>query len=167
MSNYTEAQINERTNQIIAKNAAEHKVDPSSFTPSQREDARNFAREQLTLETNPHYMALQTSREENRQLQAQLDALRSRGPQSAPAGKAHFVAEQVRGRIGNATWFTLSNDAKIRAAGEDPANVSIPELKKLFGRGCDTAKALDYSKQNPSDYARKRELARLLDVYGG
>jgi hypothetical protein len=166
MSTFTETQLNERTNQIIAKNAAEHKVDPSSFTTAQREDARNFAREQLTLETNPHYMALQTSREENRQLQAQLAALQSRGPIAPPAGRAPFNEAQVRGRLG-ATFYGLSNAQKIAAAGENPNDVNLSELRKLFGRGCDTKAALDYSRQNPSDYARKRELSKLLDIYGG
>jgi len=166
MSAITEAQINERTQAIINKNAENSGLHPDNFTDAQRQDARNFAIEQLKYENDPKVQALQAANEEIRQLRAQNEALRSRGPVAAPAGRAPFVAEQIRGRIGNATWFTLSNDAKIRAAGEDPANVSIPELKNLFGRGADTAKALDYSRQNPSDYAKKRELARLLDVYG-
>ncbi len=163
----TDMQITERAEQIINANAAKYKVDPSTFTAAQRQDARDAAKAQLEYESDPKVQALSAANEEIRQLKAQLEAARSRGPASAPAGRAPFVAEQIRGRIGNATWFTLSNDAKIRAAGEDPANVSIPELKKLFGRGADTAKALDYSKQNPSDYAKKRELAKLLDLYGG
>lgn len=166
MTTISEIAIAERATKIINATALKHKVDPATFTPAQIEDAKQSARQELELESNPHYMALQQANEKNKQLEAQLSALQSRGPVAPPSGKAPFIAEQVRGRIGNATWFTLSNDAKIRAAGEDPTNVSIPELKKLFGRGADTAKALDYSKQNPSDYARKRELARLLDVYG-
>jgi hypothetical protein len=60
----------------------------------------------------------------------------------------------------------LSQAQKITAAGENPSEVNPAELKKLFGRGADTAKALDYSRHNPTDYARKRELARLLDIDG-
>lgn len=166
MSTLTEAQINERTQFIINKNAQNSGLHPDDFTEAQRQDARNFAIEQLEYENDPKVQALQAANEEIRQLRAQNEALKSRGPASAPAGRAPFVAEQVRGRIGNATWFTLSYDAKIRAAGEDPSNVNLTELRKLFGRGADTAKALDYSKQNPTDYAKKRELAKLLDLYG-
>src|SRR5579872_2655232 len=160
---FTEQQVIARAEQIINSNAAKHGVDPITFSSAQREDARNTAREQLTLENDPHYMALQASREENRQLQAQLTALQSRGPVAPPSGKASFIAEQVRGRLGSA-FYTMSNAQKIAAAGEDPSRVNPAELKKLFGRGSDTKAALDYSRQNPSDYARKRELAKLLDL---
>jgi hypothetical protein len=158
--------INARTQQIVNANAAKHNVEPASFSTSQLEDARATASAQLELEGNPHYQALQVSREENRQLQAQLEALRSRGPVAAPSGKSPFIAELVRGRLG-ATFYTLSNNQKILAAGEDPSSVNPAELKKLFGRSADSKAALDYSRQNPSDYAKKRELARLLDIYGG
>lgn len=165
MSTITEHQITERANQIINSTAAKHGVDPASFTTGQREDARNSAREQLELESNPHYMALQQANEKNRQLEAQIAALSSRGPVSAPSATAPFNAAQVRGRLGS-TFYSLSNSQKISAAGVDPASVNIAELKKLFGRGSDSKAALDYSRQAPSDYSKKRELAKLLDIYG-
>lgn len=165
MPNYNEAQISERAQQIISANAAKHNVDPASFTSAQREDARNIAIQQLEFETDPRVIALQASQEENRQLKAQNEALRSRGPVAPPSGQAPFNAAQVRGRLGN-TFFTLSNNQKISAAGVDPASVNVEELRRLFGRGADCKKALDYSRQNPSDYAKKREIARLLDLYG-
>jgi hypothetical protein len=161
----TEQQINERAQQIIDANAARYGVDPNSFTSSQREDAKRTAAEQLQYESNPHVQALQASQEENRQLKAQLEALRSRGPVAPPSGKAPFNAAQVRGRLG-ASFYQMSQSQRIVAAGQDPTSVNVHELKKLFGRGADTAAALDYSRQAPSDYARKRELARLLDLDG-
>jgi hypothetical protein len=166
MSTYTETQLIERTHQIVNATAAKHGVDPETFTTAHRADARNAAREQLEYENDPHVQALQASQEENRHLKAQLDALRSRGPVSVPSGRAPLNAAQVRGRLGN-TFYTLSNAQKITAAGIDPSTVNVAELKKLFARGCDTKAALDYSRQAPSDYAKKRELAKLLDLYGG
>lgn len=164
--NITQEQINARAQQIISSTAARHGVDPSTFTQDQIDDAKRTAAEQLTLESDPHYMALQASREENRQLKAQLEALQSRGPVAAPSGKAPFNADQVRGQLG-ATFYTLSQSQKIAAAGVDPSTVHVEELRRLFSRKADTKAALDYSRQAPSDYAKKRELAKLLDIYGG
>jgi hypothetical protein len=165
MTTITEASINERAQQIINATARKHNVDPSTFTSAQRDDAKQTAREQLEYENDPHVQALQASQEENRQLKAQIEALRSRGPLAPPSGKARFNADQVRGRLG-AAFYGMSQTQKIAAAGEDPGTVNTTELKRLFGRGCDTEAALDYSRQNPADYARRRELARLLDLYG-
>lgn len=166
MSTISEAQINQRAQEIINSTAAKYGIDSATFTTAQREDARNAAKEQLEYESNPHVQALQASQEEVRQLKAQLDALQQRGPVSVPSGKAPFNNDVIRGRLGS-TFYTLSQNQKIAAAGIDPSTVNAQELKKLFGRGCDAKAALDYSRQNPGDYAKKRELAKLLDIYGG
>jgi hypothetical protein len=161
----TPEQIEARARQIINANAAKHGIDPDSCTTAQREDAKHAAIEQLEYESNPHVQALEAEREKTRLLEAQLAALRSRGPVAPPSGKAPFNAAQVRGRLG-ASFYQMSQSQKILAAGVDPSTVNVHELKKLFGRGADTAMALDRSRQNPSDYARLRELARLLDLDG-
>lgn len=166
MSPITEIQIAERAERIVNATAAKHGVAPDTFTATQREDARQAARAELEYESDPHVQALQAANEENRQLKAQLAALQTRGAVSAPSGKAPFNAEIVRGRLGSA-FYGMSNNQKIAAAGEDPSRVDLVELKRLFGRGADTQSALDYSRQNGADYARKRELAKLLDIYGG
>ena len=165
MTQISEAAIAARAEQIIAANAANYKMDPASFTTAQIEDARQTAREQLEHESDPRVIALEAEREKTRLLEAQLAALRSRGPVAPPSGKAPFNAAQVRARLGPA-FYQMSQSQKIAAAGEDPSTVNVAELKKLFGRGANTEYALDYSRASASDYAKKRELARLLDLDG-
>lgn len=157
--------ITERANKIIAANAAKHGVDALSFTSEQRDEAKRIALEQLTTEADPHYQAYQQEREKNRVLEAQLETLRNSRPAPKESVSAPFNHQQVRGRLGSA-FYTLSASQKIAAAGIDPATVNAKELQKLFGRGSDTAAALDYSRQSPADYTKKREIAKLLDIYG-
>ena len=74
--------------------------------------------------------------------------------------------EQVRDRMGRATWFQLSEAGKLTALGLDPSSVDKTQLRSLFGKSTDTAFAVDFMKTNPHRYKQLRQAALALDITG-
>jgi len=179
-SEETSAAVEKETQRILASNAERHGKRVSDFTLAQVEDARTAARQtverQQALESNPLYASLEATRQKNAELEAQLAAVRAgqqtRSQQDAFSRESSgriTDAARTQARLGN-EWYLMTQAQKFAAVGIDPQTVT-PETKeharRIFGRGADTAAAVDLSRANPGRYKQLKEVAQITGVYGG
>ena len=98
-------------------------------------------------------------------MKSQLGAVRENRAAKADTRTVDTM-EQVRERVGRATWFQLSESGKLTALGLDPSTVDKMQLRTLFGAKTDTALAVDFAKTNPYRYRQLRQAALALNITG-
>jgi hypothetical protein len=119
-------------------------------------------------ESNEYYHLYNQEKQAREAAETTLKAVReNRAVASSTVDHRHSVtAERARDLMGRHQWFTLTDAQKIQAVDVDPASVDKVQLRALFGRGHNTADAVDFSKANPRRYAALREAAKALGIYG-
>lgn len=168
----TEAAITAATDKIIASTCAKHGIQPSQLPDGAVDDARRAAREMLESDarnqSNEYYNLYLQEKQARETAEGTLKIVRENQTTTAnTVDHRHSVtAERARDLMGRNQWFTLTDSQKIQAVNVDPASVDKVQLRALFGRGHNTADAVDFSKANPRRYAALREAAKAIGVYG-
>jgi hypothetical protein len=157
------------TNRIITATCAKHGIQPADLPAGAVEDARRSAREMVESDarkaSNEYYHLYEAQKRENEALKSQLGAVRENRAAKADTRTVDTM-EQVRERVGRATWFQLSESGKLTALGLDPSTVDKMQLRTLFGAKTDTALAVDFAKTNPYRYRQLRQAALALNITG-
>jgi hypothetical protein len=165
----TDAAIDAETNRIVAASLAKHNMSIDQLPPGAMEDARRAAKEMLEADarnqSNEYFHLYQQQKQEAEALKAQLGAVRENRTARADTRTVDTM-EQVRERVGRATWFQFSEAQKLTALGLDPATVDKNQLRTLFGRNTDTAFAVDFMKTNPYLYKQYRQASLALNITG-
>ena len=137
---------------------------------SAKDEAYRYAAESLasatTLANNPSHQLYLQAKQENEALKTALGAVRENRAAKAADTRTVDTMEQVRGRMGHAAWFQLSEAGKLTALGLDPNTVDRAQLRTFFGRNTDTAAAVDFSKVNGYRYKQLRQAALALNITG-
>lgn len=154
---------------IIRQAAAKNGLTIDQIPQEAREDALRFARasfeENAKKEKDPYYRMYQEEKAAHDLTKNQLGAMSQSRNAAATSHRAPIQMEVARGQAGNA-WYSLTDQQKAQSIGwTEP--IDRDELFRLFGVGADTHTVVDYSRSNGPRYARLRELAKALGIYGG
>lgn len=165
MTSITEAQINERAEQIINAAMEKHGIaDRAQVPQSAVDDAKQTAKEQLEHEANPFYQQYLEEKQRRELAESQLNALQTARTNTTAHAVAKVSTERVKAQMG-ADWYRLTDAQRLAAIGADP-NTDRELLRKLFGRGAQSAFVVDFQKGQPQRYADLREAARAIGIYG-
>jgi hypothetical protein len=104
-------------------------------------------------------------KEENARLQAILTAGRVSRPTAPQSVKATVLAEQVKARLGPATFHQMTRNEKLQAVGVDPKSITNEGLSKIFGRGNDGTVGRDLMRTSPQRYAQLRQASLILNLF--
>ncbi len=165
----TEAAVNAATDNLIQAACSKHGITLAQLPPEAIEDARRTAREMVESnqrnQQNEFFHLYQQQKAETEALKAQLGAVRENRTAKADTRTVDSM-EQVRDRMGRATWFQLPESGKLTALGLDPSTVDKTQLRALFGRHTDTSLAVDFQKTNPYRYRQLKQAALALNITG-
>jgi len=90
--------------------------------------------------------------------QAVQDANRPAQPSSAAADEIRRNAA-IRATGGNARWYALPADERLKAQGEAPASADeVEQAKKLFGPGANSLEATQLNRHNYGRYCRLKKV---------
>ena len=82
--------------------------------------------------------------------------------------KPAVSADRARALVGEFEWSRMTESQRISSLGVDPATVDRGLLHRAFGRGADSKLANDmYKKTSPYRYRVLREVAVVLNIFGG
>jgi hypothetical protein len=165
----TESAVNEAAEKFIIATCQKHGLTRDQLPAEAVEDARRIAREGLESnqrnQNNEFYHLYTAQKAENEALKAQLGAVRE-NREARSDKRTVDTMEQVRDRMGRATWFQLTEAQKLSALGLDPSTVDKNQLRTLFGAKSDGSYAVDFQKTNPYRYKQLREAALALNITG-
>lgn len=180
---YTENTVPQTTpeaNEVAIKAAADNVIRAAAAKAGMRfedvpvearEDALRFARasfeENAKKQADPYYRMYCEEKAAHDLTKNQLGAVsQSRNAAATSAShKAPIQMEVARGQAGN-QWYAFTDAQKAQSVGWNEP-IDRDELERLFAVGADTHTVVDYSRSNPARYARLRELAKALNIYGG
>ena len=133
--------------------------------------AEKFAEPEPPVVTPSDYERLYAeSREENARLNAVLAAARiSTRPSSEHPQKdlkPAITAARFKASISPVDFLKLSRDQKLLGIGLDPAGVDDGYVRRVFGRGADSALGVELMKTSPLRYRQLKEAAEVLGLYG-
>jgi hypothetical protein len=165
-----EVAIKAAADNIIRAAAAKNGLTIDQIPQEAREDALRFARasfeENAKKEADPYYKMYCEEKAAHYLTKNQLGAIsQSRNAAATSANhKAPILAEVAQAQAGN-QWYTLSDSQKAQSVGwAEP--IDRDELYRLFAVGADSHTVVDYQRSNGQRFARLRELAKVLHIYG-
>ncbi len=165
-----EISIRLAANQMIAAAAQRGGYSIDSIPEEAKLDAYNHVKasfaEEAKKQNDPFYRMYIEEKASHDLTKNQLGAMsQSRNAAATSATyKAPISMELARGQVGN-SWYTLTDAQKAQAVGwTEP--VDRDELHRLFAVGADSHYVVDYSRSNGPRFARLREVAKALNIYG-
>jgi hypothetical protein len=165
----TESAVQDAVNKLLISAAAKHGIAVADLPHEAIEDATRYAREQVESDqrnqANEFFHLYQQEKARRELAEKQISAVRENRTARSDMRTVDTM-EQVRGRMGHAAWFQLSEAQKLSALGLDPASIDKSQLRTLFGRHTDTAAAVDFAKVNQYRYAQLRQAALALNITG-
>jgi hypothetical protein len=165
-----EVTIRAAANQMIAAAAQRGGYSIDSVPEEAKLDAYNHVKasfaEEAKKQNDPYYRMYIEEKASHDLTKNQLGAMsQSRNAAATSATyKAPIQMEVARGQCGN-SWYTLTDAQKVQAVGWNEP-VDRDELHRLFAVGADGHYAADYQRSNGPRYARLREVAKALNIYG-
>jgi hypothetical protein len=170
----TDADIEREAARLIAVACQKHNLTPAQLPPGVADNARQSARESLTLEaarrSNPMYGENELLRQKLSNIEAQLLASKTATATmaSATSGTTQPVGsvEVARAKLGEYQWnHVLTPDTRLQAIGVAPDSVTPAvrqEIEEVFGRNSTSARATEMFRADPARYRRLREIGRCL-----
>lgn len=163
-----EVAIKAAADNIIRAAAAKNGMRFEDVPVEAREDAYRFAKASLEDEakkqSDPYYRMYQEEKAAHDLTKNQLGAMSQSRNAAATTSRAPIQAEVARGQAGN-QWYSYTDAQKAQSVGWNEP-IDRDELFRLFAVGADTHTVVDYQRSNGPRYARLREVAKALNIYG-
>lgn len=166
-----EVAIKAAANQMIAAAAQKGGYTIDQIPQEAKDDALAFARasfaDEAKKQNDPYYRMYIEEKQAHDLTKNQLGAMSQSRDAAATSAtyKAPIKMEVARAQMGQ-QWFLCTDAQKVQAVGwTEP--VDRDELHRLFGAGADSHYVVDYQRSNGARYARMREVAKALSIYGG
>jgi hypothetical protein len=170
-------EIAEKSLQFTASrhNATRDQLRQEVIDAAYREASEKVVHERELAE-DPGYQALLQERQKVRQLEVQLEALKQVQPvrnESGNAGHARSSklpdSEMVRARMGEASWWSLTQEGRLLACGIAPDEITAAvreQASEVFGRKANSQRANDLYRSQPDKYRRLKTIASVLNLSG-